>query len=87
MTGCPSIPQFTTVMMTEFGLIGLPAGQVRRIVDHEQGILEDAADEEGHCVFIYAETQYPLLDIDALIAVFPTREITPVLSSRGTKEA
>jgi chemotaxis signal transduction protein len=87
MTVWPSVPQFTAVMSTELGLIGLPAGQVRRIVNREQGMLEDAADEDGRRIFICAETKYPLLDIEEMIAVLPTRETTPVLSSRGTKEA
>lgn len=91
MTVCPSVNQFTIVMCTEAGLVGLPAGQVRRIVNREQGILEDAADEDrtpglGR-IFICAETKYPLLNIEELIAVLPTKETTPVLSSKGTKEA
>jgi chemotaxis signal transduction protein len=92
MAVCPSANQFTVVMSTEAGLVGLPAGQVRRIVDQKQGTLEDASDEDlnpGSCrIFICAGTRYPLLDIEGLIAgVLPTKETTPVLSSQGTKEA
>ena len=90
ITERPSANQFTAVMSTEVGLVGLPAGQASRIVCREQGVLKDAADEEQSQGvgrnFLYAETEYPLLDIEELIADLPTKETTPVLSSKGTKE-
>jgi len=76
--------QFTVVMSTELGFVGLPAGQVPRIVGRELGSLRDAEDEDRSTgatrYFIYAETEYPLLNIEELIAGLPTKETTLVLS-------
>jgi chemotaxis signal transduction protein len=91
MTICPSANRFTAVMSTEVGLVGLPAGEAPRIICREQGGLKDAANEEqspgADRTFIHAETEYSLLDVEELIEVLPTKETTPVLSSKGTKEA
>jgi len=67
-----SAPTYTILCGTEFGLIGVPADQIVRIVDSEKGKMVAAGEgletRAFHQVFLYEGVRYPLLDIEALVA-------------------
>ena len=63
---------FVVLIFTEFGTLGIPATQVRQIVDRAEGAMEGAKKNElsGRIqrVFVSDAQRYPLFDITALMA-------------------
>ena len=67
--------EYAIVVQSEYGNVGLPVDSAVRIVDREDGLIEDA-EPEGETtptgsIFCYQNASYPILDIDAVLARLP----------------
>jgi chemotaxis signal transduction protein len=73
-TAEPDTSPLTVIYGCESGLVGLPVDIVLRVVDRGKGLEEvgdNKDDQGGPRHFVYEETRYPLLDIEAHVASLP----------------
>ncbi len=71
-SGDPAHFPFTVLFFTEYGTVGLPAGQIRQIVDRATGKIEAADPAKGEGLtnrnFVHSRVRYPFLDAATMMA-------------------